>query len=373
MLSLMSRNAEKHLAALASVPGIGRVTLRNIYYSQRKHGWKWDKFWVLDPKITTKIPISENIVKAIKNWQNENTINSNFSDLELKSIRVVVLGSPEYPPLLAQVSRPPILLFAKGATPDWTAPTIAVVGTRTMTNYGKVATRRICSQLATAGALIISGSMYGIDSEAHRAALSVKAPTVGVLGFGFDHVYPSTQKPLLEEIVSSGGTLYSEYAPSVEPRPGNFVARNSIVAGMAAATIVVEAAAKSGSHITAQFALDANRTVCAVPGPITNPYSEGTKWLVNEGAVMVSSGADVLAEIGVEGMLDLSASHEHQPQLETELERALYSELEAGSQTFSQVLTALAVPMLDLQTTITQLEIRGVLEKQGELLSICHN
>ncbi|NCN24142.1 MAG: hypothetical protein GW945_01460, partial [Candidatus Pacebacteria bacterium] len=145
------------------------------------------------------------------------------------------------------------------------------------------------------------------------------------------------------------------------------------VAGMAAATIVVEAAAKSGSHITAQFALDANRTVCAVPGPITNPYSEGTKWLVNEGAVMVSSGADVLAEIGVEGMLDLSASHEHQPQLETELERALYSELEAGSQTFSQVLTALAVPMLDLQTTITQLEIRGVLEKQGELLSICHN
>jgi DNA processing protein len=218
--------------------------------------------------------------------------------LERGECRLIVADDEEYPPLLRQSDAAPPVLFARGQGIIWSdyLPAVAVVGTRTMTAYGQFATQQLVSELAVQLVPVVSGLMYGIDTTAHIAAQRAGGRTIAVLGYGFDHCYPEEQRPIVEEVLAKGGLLLTEYPPWQPARRGNFPARNSIVAGMSSAVVVVEAALGSGSLLTAQYALDDNRQVCAVPGPITNPYSEGTKWLINQGATLITSASDLLAQ-----------------------------------------------------------------------------
>jgi DNA processing protein len=176
---------------------------------------------------------------------------------------------------------------------------VAVVGARASSGYGASVARSLARELAAAGLVVVSGLARGIDAEAHRGALETDGTTVAVLGCGIDRDYPAAHAELARR-VADAGLIVSEYAPGVEPAPWRFPARNRIVAGLCAATVVVEARERSGALITADLALEEGREVFAVPGEITSSLSAGTNALLKLGAAPLTSAADVLASFGLE-------------------------------------------------------------------------
>ena len=207
----------------------------------------------------------------------------------------------ELPPLLRSIHDPPVGLFVRGSGPlDLLArPSVAVVGARACSGYGASVARSLARELAGAGLVVVSGLARGVDGEAHRGALEAGGTTVAVLGCGIDRDYPAAHADLARRI-AGGGLVVSEYAPGVDPAPWRFPARNRIVAGLAAATVVVEARERSGALITADLALEEGRDVFAVPGEITSALSAGTNGLLKLGAAPLTSAADVLSSFGIE-------------------------------------------------------------------------
>jgi DNA processing protein len=205
-----------------------------------------------------------------------------------------------YPPLLLEIHDPPSSLYVRGEA-DLSLlerPAVAIVGARACSPYGAQVARLLGRELAGAGLVVLSGLARGIDGEAHRGALEAGGVTVAVLGCGIDRDYPAAHAQLARRICERGFVV-SEYEPGVEPAPWRFPARNRIISGLAAATVVVEAREKSGALITADFALEQNRVVFAVPGEITSSLSAGTNRLIREGAAPLTSVQDVLDELGV--------------------------------------------------------------------------
>lgn len=294
--------------------------------------------------------------------------------MERDGVRLIGTESSEYPPLLRESDDPPPVLFVKGAPLIWEEGTVpvAIVGTRDVTPYGKLVTEKLTTELSDLGAVIVSGLMYGVDTIAHDAALRAGGRTVAVLGYGFDHCYPSEHQPVFDSLLSKGATYISEYPPWRKARKGNFPARNSIVAGMSAAVVVTEAAARSGSLITAQFALDEGRIVCAVPGPITNPYCEGTKWLINEGATLVSSGVEVLEQIGGVGVASRARGGTEQFGALSELGTRIVETLSAGPLSIDQLSAELAVEPSLLAGEVSLLEINAVVSTISNRVTLLH-
>jgi DNA processing protein len=224
----------------------------------------------------------------------------------LASLRERGLGwlgrsEPGFPPQLAAIHDPPPGLFLRGTSgPEALARTgVAVVGARSCSPYGSQVARTCGRELAAAGLLVISGLARGVDGEAHRGALEAGGVTVAVLGCGVDRDYPASHRELAARICDRG-LIVSEYGPGVEPAPWRFPARNRIVAGLARASVVVEARERSGALITADFALEQGREVFAVPGEITSALSAGTNALLGLGAAPYTSSQDVLDALGIE-------------------------------------------------------------------------
>ena len=215
--------------------------------------------------------------------------------------RFVARSSPEFPALLRAVHDPPAGLFVRGGADVelLSRAAVAIVGARACSGYGATAARTLARDVARAGLVVVSGLARGIDAEAHRGALEAGAPTVAVLGCGIDRDYPAAHAELARRIADTG-LIVSEYAPGVEPAPWRFPARNRIVAGLAAATAVVEARERSGALITADLALEEGREVFAVPGEITSALSAGTNGLLKLGASPLTCADDVLSCFGLE-------------------------------------------------------------------------
>ena len=214
-----------------------------------------------------------------------------------------VLRRPDaaFPPLLAQLHDPPRRLHARGDPVGvLEQPAVAVVGARSCSAYGAQVARTLSRDLAAAGLVVVSGLARGVDAEAHRGALDAGGTTVAVLGCGIDRDYPARHAELARRIVAGGGLVVSEYEPGIEPAPWRFPARNRVIAGLALATVVVEARERSGALITADFALELGREVFAVPGEITSALSAGTNRLIRQGAAPLLGAEDVLAALGLE-------------------------------------------------------------------------
>ncbi len=212
-----------------------------------------------------------------------------------------LLRRAELPPLLRAIHDPPKQLYLRGAgDPALLSESgVAIVGARACSSYGSQVARLLGRELAAAGLVIVSGLARGVDGEAHRGALESDGRTVAVLGCGIDRDYPAAHAGLAREIAERW-LLVSEYEPGVEPAAWRFPARNRIIAGLCAATIVVEARERSGALITADFALEEGREVFAVPGEITSPLSAGTNALLRLGATPLTSADDVLESLGIE-------------------------------------------------------------------------
>lgn len=214
--------------------------------------------------------------------------------------RFLARSDAAFPPLLRAIHDPPPGLFLRGAAEVelLSRPAVAVVGARACSAYGRQVARSLGRDLGASGLVVVSGLARGVDAEAHRGALEAAAPTVAVLGCGIDRDYPAAHRELARQIAADGFVV-SEYAPGVEPAPWRFPARNRIVAGLCAATVVVEARERSGALITADFALEEGREVLAVPGEITSSLSAGSNALLRLGATPLTSVTDVLESYGL--------------------------------------------------------------------------
>jgi DNA processing protein len=218
--------------------------------------------------------------------------------LEKNHIEIIFREDSAYPPLLAEIYDPPDLIYFIGNREILAKTKLAVVGSRRGSAYGQTALNRILPECCQAGLVIVSGMAYGIDSMAHRLAVREKTGTIGVNAGGLLHLYPSGNMALIKKIIDQGGII-SEFSLDVIPRPFLFPIRNRIIAGIAQAVLIVEAALRSGSLITARLALEQNRDVMAVPGNIDSPLSQGTNYLLQQGAKLIGSAADLLDEFGL--------------------------------------------------------------------------
>ena len=214
--------------------------------------------------------------------------------------QVIVLGDEDYPPRLLQAADPPLLLYAQGRIELLAAPAVAVVGSRHPSAQGLDNARHFGAALSQAGLTVISGIALGIDGAAHEGALGGPGSTVAVVGTGLDRIYPSRHRDLARRITEQG-LMVSEFAPGTPPLAENFPQRNRIIAGLSLGTVVVEAALRSGSLITARLAVESGREVYAVPGSIHAPQSRGCHELIRQGATLVETPQEIIDEL--QGML----------------------------------------------------------------------
>ena len=209
-------------------------------------------------------------------------------------VRTLTPGEEYYPGQLFTIEQPVYKLFVIGNTQILRYRSLAVVGSRAVTPYGREVTTRMVAEAVWSSIPIVSGLALGVDSVAHRAALDAGGMTIAVLPGGIERIYPAAHQKLAEEIVRKGGALISEYSGTMKPHKYHFIARNRIIAGLSHATLITEAAEKSGSLHTAQFALDQGKEVLAVPGSIFSPNSVGTHHLIEQGAQLVQSSEQIL-------------------------------------------------------------------------------
>lgn len=270
------------------------------------------------------------------------------------------LTRPQFPELLRQIHDPPQFLYLRDdADPGLLSrPAVAIVGARACSPYGAQVARMLGRELAAAGLVVVSGLARGVDAEAHRGALEAGGTTVAVLGCGIDRDYPAVHATLAQRICERG-LVVSEYEPGVEPAPWRFPARNRIIAGLAAATVIVEARARSGALITADFALEDGREVFAVPGEITGSLAAGTNRLLRQGAIPLTSTDDVLEVFGLEPSLRAP------PRLGAAAALIL-DRLAEAALTADELATGTGLAAGDLAAALTELELAGAaIENDG--------
>lgn len=256
-----------------------------------------------------------------------------------------------FPAGLRAIAQPPASIYVKGATELLQGSSLAVVGSRLASPYGKQATKQLITEVALAGVTVVSGLAFGIDSLAHQAALDSGGKTVAVLPCGIETVYPASHQRLAEQIIRQGGALVSEYPGKMRPQKQHFIARNRLIAGLATATLIIEAAHNSGSLHTAQFALEEGKEVLAVPGSIFSNTSVGTHNLIKDGAKLVQDSQDILELFG--------------PSARNPVEATILGLLKQGVKTEGELQKLTGLTTQQLSHHLTLLEITGLATKQA--------
>lgn len=297
--------------------------------------------------------------------------------IDRDGIRLVSYEDPQYPVRLRTISDPPPVLFVKGSLLPSDSRAVAVVGSRNATAYGVWACRFLAEGLAQAGFCVVSGMAVGIDAAAHWACLEAGGRTIGVLGTGLDRVYPKANAPLFDRIPDQGA-LVSEFPLGTPPAAWNFPRRNRLISGLSAGVLVVEAGERSGTAITVRTALEQGRDVFAVPGDIRSPGSKGPHRLIQEGAKLVESVEDIVAELEGNGLTRRPAvrdEHSGRPDEETppgqssltsertglseEETRALLSHIDDRGTSLECLVRRTGWPVGRLSWVLTELELLG--------------
>ena len=277
---------------------------------------------------------------------------------------MIVLGDKLYPKWLQEIPDPPPVLLVKGQPQVLDAVQLAVVGSRKMSPYGKKWAYEISYECARMGMTITSGLALGIDAIAHQGALDAKGTTIAVLGSGFDHLYPRTHQNLAYEITLKGA-LISSFPLHAAPRPFHFPLRNRIVVGLSRACVVIEAALKSGSLISARLANEYNRDVFALPGPIESPYSQGTNALINQGAILIEGTTSIYQAMQsqLQEQPYLQQNNQTQNNAPAPKKNIINFLPKKDCLSLNQMLKCAPLPLPQLQTQLIELECQGLIKR----------
>ncbi|MBT0666258.1 DNA-processing protein DprA [Geobacter pelophilus] len=349
--------------ALKSVPLVGNVTFRRLvaHFGSPK--------MVLESSaatLTASKTVSRAVAQAITSHNYRSFAEKEAAAVEKLGIKLITFQSELYPPLLLEIPDPPPYLYLKGSL-EQCEPAIAIVGSRSATSYGLQAANRLATELAEQGVTVVSGMARGIDTAAHKGALAGGGKSIGVLGCGIDVVYPAENRRLFDEMAESGA-LVSEFPLGTGPLANNFPRRNRIISGLSVGVLVVEAAARSGSLITAQFALEQGRDVFAIPGSITSGASRGTNSLIKQGAKLVETVSDILEELpSARGRQQIP--FQPKPVL-LPGEEAILSTLGEGPAHIDEIARKAGLTVQELSVILLRLELRGiVIQLPGKLFS----
>lgn len=288
-----------------------------------------------------------------------------FEFCRKNNIHLISFLSQEYPINLQNAPSPPPILFYKGSLLPQDEVSISIVGSRNYTPYGKAVTQKMAFELASAGITVISGMARGIDSFSHQSAISANGRTIAVLGSGIDVIYPSENRKLYEQIAENGA-VFSEFPLHTAPIAQNFPIRNRIVAGLSLGTLVIEAAKKSGTLITARLAAEAGREVYAVPGNICTPFSEGTNELIKDGAKIVTSTQDIISDLQHYLRQILPTQNEIKkspPPSLTPIERKVYNLLSLTPTPLDIIIQETQIPASELLPLLTDMELSGYIKQ----------
>ncbi len=289
-----------------------------------------------------------------------------FNDFSQKINHISPLEA-KYTEVLSTIALMPKTLYFRGKIPENMVKTVAIVGSRHNTRYGKEVAYKLAYDLAKRGVIVVSGLAYGIDSIAHQAALDAGGTTIAVLGTPIDQIYPRNHKGLAQDIIEKGGAIISEYAPGAKVyTKTSFLERNRIISGLADIVVVVEAAEKSGSLNTATHALNQGKEVYAVPGNITNPYSQGCNKLIAQGAAPYTGPDDLLRVLFPEQYINKQKKMSQlklfgDNDIETGILQCLVENINDGS----DIIEKLHLPVALFNETITLLEIKGQIRALG--------
>ncbi|MDO8571939.1 MAG: DNA-processing protein DprA [bacterium] len=290
--------------------------------------------------------------------------------LEREGVSAILCNDPEYPQYLSEIYQPPYVLYYRGTWPPRGLVGFGVVGTRNITPYGRSVTPGIVRDLARAGFVIVSGLALGVDALAHQSALEVGGNTIAVLGTGVDRwsVYPSSNRTLADRIIESGGLVLSEYPIGTEPLKHHFPARNRIISGLSVGVLVIEADEKSGALITARCALEQNRDVFAVPGPIGNPMSRGPHSLLKQGAKLVTGAEDIIESY--EFMHTEETNQGSGASCENSTQQMIYEHLSHEPLYIDEIALRCQLDTATANSTLLIMEMKGLVKNSGSMCYI---
>jgi len=288
---------------------------------------------------------------------------------EAAGARIIPFGDEAYPVALANIPDPPAVLYVRGGLEAADAVALAVVGSRRCTYYGAEQAERFGGLLGRAGVTVVSGGARGIDTAAHRGALAAGGRTIIVAGCGLDHVYPQENRSLFDRIVEEGrGAIVTSLPMGTEVTPANFPRRNRIISGLSQGVLVIEAARRSGSLITARFAGEQGRQVYALPGRVDSPFSEGTHELIRDGAVLARNLDDILEHLETLGeVLAENLPAESPPVVNVDLdglESAIAAAVGTEALSIDQIVAAVGRPAHEVIAAMTTLTIKGVVNSR---------
>jgi DNA processing protein len=349
------------------IPGIGQTRLWSLMAAFESG----EQAWNADAKTLAATNMSRDTLDAIVSGRSNIDPKREHEALEQNRIEILLRNDDSFPVLLREAPFPISLLYVRGNFEDWGIPMVSIVGSRQHTAYGRQAAERIADDLSRAGIVVVSGLAYGIDSVAHGATLRANGSTIAVLGNGLDDasIHPKDHLPLAKRIMESG-CLLSEYPPGTAAGKGTFPARNRIIAALSLGVVVVEAAEKSGSLITATHALECGREVFAVPGSIFSPASTGTHRLIRDGAKLVRGVGDILEELPFRGRLDTSiptgeTAAKPIPKNLSESEEKILSLLTHEATHVDEIIKSSHLGTSDAGSALTMLEIKGLAKNIG--------
>lgn len=299
---------DKNILRLKIISSIGNTTILKILQKFPELESRDIDYYLIKSVLKQK-QINE---LNLKQETLENVLEEVLKNFEKNGVTIVNIKSESYPEQLKSIFNPPVQIYCKGTLSFPFQKSIAVVGTRKFTEYGKIFCEKFVTEFSSKKMSIISGLALGIDSIAHITAIQNGAQCVGVVGSGFDYIYPASNLRLYERILENNGLIISEYLPFHFPMKGNFPLRNRIIAGLAKSTLVIEAAEKSGSLITAKYAFDEGREVYALPADLVRPNSQGCNYLIkNQIAKLVNSPEDIFKDYGYGSEIDSHAKTDY--------------------------------------------------------------
>ena len=342
-----------HWVALSMAPGVGSILFKRL---TEAFGGPEGVFQARAKDLERVEGIGPKVIAALKRFHWKEQVDKELRSLEGIGARLLTWSDEEYPPGLKQIYDPPPLLYVRGCIKPQDQKAVAVVGSRYPTTYGKMFAERISLGLSQRGVTVVSGLARGVDSDAHRGALAAGGRTIGVLGCGIDLIYPPENEKLFREVAGQGAIL-SEFPLGTPPEKDHFPIRNRVISGMSLGVVVVEATLRSGSLITARFALDQGREVFAAPGNADSARSAGTNRLIREGAKLVTRAEDVLEEFPTLSSSETPAQPP-KPKL-TEEEARVFAVLESQAMHIDQVMVQSALPSARVSAILLSLELAG--------------